>query len=213
MLLAIVVVFGWARSPHFSVDILHRSSNIILLFVKDDFNLSWRLALIYGSPYLQPRASVWDSILNVLTHHSGPLLCIEDFNQTLSPSDRLGPSNSFIHGAVSFQQFLFDMDLTKIPLEGLSFTWTNNRRGSNCTFERLDRSFCNGEWASLDLSTSVTNLPIHGSDHSPILLFTSKVGVFRRRQFRFEQFWTAYADCRSIVSSSWQEEFPGIPLY
>lgn len=138
---------------------------------------------------------------------------VGDFNQTLGPTDKLGPPSSYIPGATCFQQLLNDLDLYEIPSFGPHFTWTNNRKGNDCTFERLDRSFCNGEWSVLDLNISVTNLPIHGSDHSPILLFTSKVGFLKRRRFKFKQFWTTYEHCRSIVHTSWQEDFAGSPLF
>lgn len=71
----------------------------------------------------------------------------------------------------------------------------------------------NGDWPFLGLVTSVTNLPIHSSDHSPILLYTSLPGSIRRRQFKFEKFWTSYDNCFNIVRQSWSSDFQGSPLY
>lgn len=138
----------------------------------------------------------------------GPLLCIGDFNQVLHHSEKLGsPTNHQIPGVACFQEFLYNLSLSEIPNEGPYFTWTNNRAGNSCIFEWLDKSFCNGDWASLNLSTIVTNLPIHGSDHPPILLYTSRDGSRRKRLFRFERFWTFNDECKTIICSSWQETF------
>lgn len=47
---------GW--KVNFTVSVLHQSKHLILLSVIDEFQLSWRLALIYGSPSLNSRAAV-----------------------------------------------------------------------------------------------------------------------------------------------------------
>lgn len=131
----------------------------------------------------------------------------------LHPTDRLSPIPSRLPGSSDFSQFLFNLSLTELPSAGPHFTWTNNRQAQSCTFERLDRGFINGDWSSLGLVTSITNLPIHGSDHSPILLYTSLPGSIHRRQFKFEKFWTSYAGCSDIVQQSWSTAFQGSPLF
>lgn len=90
---------------------------------------------------------------------------------------------------------------------------TIDRSGDNCTIEGLDRAFCNGDWASLNFSFSVTNLPIHGSDHAPIILCTYKAGANRKRLFKFEKFWTLHEGCRSIIQASWDKHFECSPLF
>lgn len=153
------------------------------------------------------------TLYNILVQQDGPLLCIGDFNQILSNSDRLGNPANAISSAPSFQQFLFNLGLSELDSTGPHYTWTNNRFGSSCTFERLDRAFYNGAWSSLSLATSVTNLPIHGSDHAPILLFTNKGGIHRKRLFKLEKFWSHHEGCKSIIQASWQENFVGSPMF
>lgn len=173
--------------------------------------MSWRLALVYGSPYRQYHPQVWDTLESVLSSTVGPLICIGDFNQVLSPSDRLSTTPSTLPSSASFSTFLFNLGLSELPNNGPHFTWTNNCQGHYCTFELLDWAFFNGEWPALGLDTSVTNLPIHSSDHSPFLLYTSLPGTIRRPQFKFEQFWTSYEQCKSIVRQSWSGTFKGPP--
>lgn len=202
---------GWKSNLVISVQ--YRSKHLILLSIRDDFNLDWHLALIFGSPYLGERAAVSNSISAILGDLYGPLLCIGDFNQILSFANRLGSPITYILGLSLFRKFLFNLSLIELQSWGPHFTLTNNRSGIDCTFERLDRAFCNGEWSSLNFNVSVTNLPIHGSDHASILLCTSQARIVRKRPFRFENFWTLHDDCQAVIQSSWQEVFQGSPMF
>ncbi|GFZ13375.1 hypothetical protein Acr_23g0017600 [Actinidia rufa] len=55
----------------------------------------WRLALIYGSPIAKSaRLSVWSCIESILCKDNDPLLCVGDFNQVYSSTDRLSSNFS-----------------------------------------------------------------------------------------------------------------------
>lgn len=124
---------GWRSN--FAVSVLHLCKNLILLSVRDDFNLTWRLAFVNGSPYRHQRPTVWSQIESLVSSDSGPLICIEDFNQVLHLTDRLSQTPSTLPGSTNFSQFLFNLSLTELPSAGPHFTWTNNRQAPQCTFE------------------------------------------------------------------------------
>ncbi|XP_057461039.1 uncharacterized protein LOC130751429 [Actinidia eriantha] len=176
------------------------------------FNFKWRLALIYGIPKLQDRALVWQSIEAILKADQVPLRCVGDFNRVYLPSDKIGWSSDRMPGAFRFQQFLSSVGLFELSSIVPNFTWTNNRDGKSYTFERLDRCFCNQEWFFL-FASIVQNYPIHGSDHAPIALTTSRLFQNRHRLFKFEAYWTSYDDSRHIISKCWSEEVFGSPLF
>lgn len=140
------LLVGWR--PFFSVSILHHQKHLILLSVTDDSGLTWRLALVYGSPYLIDWSEVLDGIKSILGSQSGPLICNGDFNQVLYQSNRLSGIPSSLSGSTRFHQFLFNLGLSEVASSGLYFTWTNNRQGWDYTFESLDRSCFNGDWTN-----------------------------------------------------------------
>ena len=62
-----------------------------------------------------------------------------DFNEIQFPSQRLGAKN-ITQGMYNFSDFISLNGLMDIPLEGVSFSWSNSRAGS-----RIDRFLFSSE--------------------------------------------------------------------
>jgi len=63
-------------------------------------------------------------------------------------------------------------ELRDLPLNGGSYTWSNNQQVP--TLERLDRILISEDWEKLFPLTSLRKLPRELSDHNPLLLCTEQ---------------------------------------
>ena len=107
--------------------------------------------------------------------------------------DRITPSMQ------EFSDFIFDMGLLDLPLEGGSITWSNSRSQSQSWLDRFLFS------PSLEDHFSKINqqcLPRIISDHFPILL---SCGFMRKGKshFRFENMWLKGAGFTDKVQEWW----------
>ena len=135
-------------------------------------------------------------------------LQIGDFNQVLFTKDKLPFNDSQLKGAQQLRDCL-DKCLSEIPSKGQYFTWTNNRKGDDLTWERLDRGFTNNNWFRNHDKAQLVNLPIFHSDHEAILLSTQKERPFIRRPYKFEALWITHSDCEDIVRKAWSNTILG----
>ena len=78
--------------------------------------------------------------------------------------------------------------------------------------EKLDRCLANNAWDSLFPISKVTNLPIIGSDHRPILVESKPQLLAAQKIFRFENIWTTSEDCEKLVSKVWSSTSSSEPL-
>ena len=124
-------------------------------------------------------------MVGVQQYWNVPWCCIGDFNIVRFPSERLG--NSHLTSAMElFSEFVEDLNLIDLPLEGGSYTWS---RGSNRpSMSRIDRVLVSHDWEEQYLDVTQRILPRLVSDHFPILV---EVGGMARGKspFRFENMW------------------------
>jgi hypothetical protein len=87
---------------------------------------------------------------------------------------------------LDFSDFISNFGLLDIPLEGGSFTWSNNR--TDVSMSRIDRFLYSMDWEDHFPSIHQKHLPRLLSDHYLIML---ECGDFSRgrRPFRFENMW------------------------
>ncbi|KAF7134681.1 hypothetical protein RHSIM_Rhsim08G0107000 [Rhododendron simsii] len=202
---------GWKSI--LSLSCLASSPNFIFTSIIDEFGLSWFCGFIYGHPVLELRGNVWSSLSVLISSHPGPLFLYGDFNQVLSPRDKWGKNNILTPGSLSFHSFLSSFGLLEVKNVGPWFTWTNNREGDACTFERLDRGWCNMSWLDMFPRAFMTNLGISRSDHAPISFVTSPPSNFFPFPSRFEAWWLKNPTAFQIISFTWNMYIPGSPLF
>ncbi|KAF7124249.1 hypothetical protein RHSIM_Rhsim12G0080100 [Rhododendron simsii] len=202
---------GW--KSFLSLSCLTSSPNYIFTSIIDELGLSWFCGFIYGHPVLELRDNVWSSLSDLISSYPGPLFLCGDFNQVLSPRDKWGKNNLLTPGSSSFHSFLSSIGLLEIKNVRPWFTWTNNREGDACTFERLDRGWCNMSWLDMFPRAFMTNLGISRSDHAPISFVTSPPSHFFPFPSRFEAWWLKNPVARQIISFTWNMHIPGSPLF
>ena len=106
---------------------------------------------------------------------------IGDFNLILRAQDK---SNSNVNTRLMgvFRNWVNDLELKELSLNGRRFTWSNDR-----TQTRIDRAFCTTDWDLMLPGCNLQALSSSVSDHSPLLLGQREVTTYCG--FRFEVFW------------------------
>ncbi|XP_057422210.1 uncharacterized protein LOC130716023 [Lotus japonicus] len=163
---------------------------------------------VYGFPETQDKVRTWALIRRYKPDSNTPWLCIGDFNDILSPADKLGGDPPNFDQLQVATQACTDCGLSRVDGRGNSFTWTNNRTQPATIEERLDYALVNEAWQELWQVSSVFHLIRHQSDHSPIVLQCGRRRQDFRRQrvnlFRFEEVWLQSGDdCAEIVTEAW----------
>ena len=127
----------------------------------------WRLTCFYGFPERNRRRDSWN-LLRILHGNSSLPWCIfGDFNDLLSPGDKMG---SVEHPSWLFRGFseaINDCALSELELMGHQFTWERGRGTTAWVQERLDRAFASVSWFEEFPLSRLTNLLASSSDHSP----------------------------------------------
>ncbi|KAK4581675.1 hypothetical protein RGQ29_025026 [Quercus rubra] len=153
---------------------------------------------------------MWDELVGVQQYWNVPWCCIGDFNIVRFPSERLG--NSRLTPAMElFLEFVEDLNLIDLPLEGGSYTWS---RGSDRpSMSRIDRVLVSHDWEEQYPDVTQRILPRPVSDHFPILVEAG--GMARGKSpFRFENMWLKTDGFIDRVQSWWnRHSFSGTPSF
>ncbi|KAH7855899.1 hypothetical protein Vadar_030351 [Vaccinium darrowii] len=197
-----VLALWWNNDVDLDVEMVCKNFMHTIVTGKSNRNI-WATTFIYGCPGRAGRELVWEKIRRFARSESLPWLCMGDFNQVLSGSDKVGghyPNQNLIS---SFHELVSDCGLVDLEFKGPKFTWRNNRSGDKFIMERLDMAFANSKWRELHDKAMVFIEPAIGSDHNPLILNTdvplNKVG----KPFRFESFWVTEEGCKAVIQESW----------
>ncbi|XP_039170213.1 uncharacterized protein LOC120294277 [Eucalyptus grandis] len=134
-----------------------------------------------------------------------PWLCLGDFNEILNHWEKEGKYRAENYRLTAFRDFVNQCSLMDLDCKGCSFTWSNRREGENLVKERLDRALCSHQCRITYPEADCTALPAIGSDHSPILLTLDQPKRRKRKQFRYEAYWSDEAESKSIVTDTWND--------
>ena len=124
----------------------------------------------YGHPDVAKRSESWGLLKILAQFNPIPWICMGDFNETLSPSEKWGGSLRIRSQMRGFQQALEQCELTELNSFGPKFTWSNCREGMDFIKEKLDRGVANQEWRDLFPNAEIKVEFSMGSDHLPIFL-------------------------------------------
>ncbi|XP_060968612.1 uncharacterized protein LOC115704452 [Cannabis sativa] len=107
------------------------------------------------------------------------------------------------------RNFLHEAGGVDLGFQGVRCTWKNARKGEKNIRKRLDRGLADSSWCTSFPNAKILNLPILGSDHSPILLSNSEVQSKLNYPFRFLEVWTSSPECEKVVNGAWKFEARG----
>ncbi|XVE53746.1 hypothetical protein DITRI_Ditri03aG0027500 [Diplodiscus trichospermus] len=176
--------------------------------LNDDGLVSWRITGFYGDPITGQRYRSWDLLRTLVGQSSLPWLCMGDFNEIVSSSEKLGGAILPESQMSDFRDVLMDCGSFELPVIGCNFTWARGE-GDDAVFERLDRCIVTDSWLSLFPQASEVHLVHSYSDHCPLLvrlLEASGDRINGIKPIRFEDIWLKYDGCREVICSGWNLE-------
>jgi hypothetical protein len=148
----------------------------------------WKFTGFYGHPDAAKRLEGWSLLHHLSTLEPIPWLCVGDYNEILTTSEMSGIHYRARSQMELFQKALEHCRLQELGFQGLKFTWSNGRQGTDHTMERLDRALANMEWCELFDVVEVSILARICSDHNLIHVAYSTSSAIKwnkMRQFRF----------------------------
>jgi len=109
----------------------------------------WKFTRFYGHLEVIHRPASW-----ALLHHLSGIvpklwLCVVNFNEILSNSEKSNSSFRPPKQMQEFKQALADGNLADLGFVGLKFACCNGRSGDDFTMEHLDEAVANVRWTSL----------------------------------------------------------------
>jgi hypothetical protein len=186
-------VLGWQGLKYCAVLIIR---NII-----DKF--TWRLIVVYGSPYDETKLEFIDELHLVMGIWVGPTLIGGDFNLVRSQREKNNGVVNFTHTS-KFNDWINLWGLIEIKDPSRSYSWSNNQ--SSPVMATLDRILASVEWKSKYPLAQVTMLSKGVSDHNPLLITTRGEGVSKDPLFRFEKWWLQVEGFAEMVNKAWDFE-------
>jgi len=192
-------------NDNFEVTLVHSDVQFVDFVALDPrTNSSMHITCLHAPPIYQLRQEFWNTIRVIHAANHLPWLCIGDFNDFLSPWEKMGKRPAITSRMTSFQNVINDCALLELQSKGCEFTWSNNREGDALVKEKLDRVFCSLEWLTSYPSAEAFALPSVGSDHCPILLQARPSSVKRAKTFQYEAFWNQDKECKDMVQQAWE---------
>lgn len=124
-------------------------------------NFNCCVGIIYGPNDRSGRSDMFESLKLIFQNINKPLLLLEDFNEIMHPSERIGQFKYDL-SMRDFLDWIHDLHLIDIPLHGIKFTWSRLESQS-----KLDRCLCNNEWLINFPDLHIEGLKRCSSDHNP----------------------------------------------
>lgn len=140
---------------------------------------------VYG-PQEDPDKRIFlQELINIRARNSLPWLILGDFNLFRDITDTTGEVRN-LRTMLDFNNFIDDIGLFEVQLQGRAFTWSNKRPSP--TFSKLDRVLLSSHWNDCDASFDLRDLPATASDHVPLMLRITPHINPPKRHFKFEIF-------------------------
>ncbi|KAK8560061.1 hypothetical protein V6N12_012864 [Hibiscus sabdariffa] len=98
--------------------------------------------------------------------------------------------------------------LVDMPIQGVSFTWSNQRVNDDAILERIDKIFYNTEWSNKFCNAVGVCDPAIESDHCPLICHLRLKGTNSKtkKAFKFEAEWLIEEDCKEVVREVWNQD-------
>lgn len=158
------------------------------------------LAFIHGHSDYICRRTLWQDLLSI---QGLPVCLLGDFNAVLGAHERSAGSPSRVE-TWDFQSFINDGDFLDLPSVGPFFTWSNHRFSHGYLETRIDRVLATQSFIDLWEAVNVKVGLRACSDHSPLFLGCSPLGVISKpRPFRFQVMWLSHKACEDLIKQSW----------
>jgi hypothetical protein len=172
----------------------------------------WRMTGIYGESQGDLKPETWRTMRTLKQQHQDgrPWLCLGDFNEILSNSEKAGGVPRPQSCMDSFRNTLQFCELADLGFEGDLYTWRNHSKNVETYMsERLDRATASSEWCALYPNFRVVHGDTYHSDHRPIIVYLDEEAIsstcIAKGPFRFEARWLQEEGCDEVIEKAWKD--------
>jgi endonuclease/exonuclease/phosphatase family metal-dependent hydrolase len=144
----------------------------------------WKLTCFYGHPEVAKRHEAWALLIFLSRMSPEPWLCVGDFNEILSLSEKSSSTARPRSQMLAFHRALEDCQLLDLGFRGSKYTWCNECSGGEYNKEWLDRVVASHGWSSFFNVIEVQVLAHHCSDHSPLLVSYARTEDVTWRKYK-----------------------------
>ena len=102
----------------------------------------WNIVIVYAHSTRNDRHGLWEE-LSIFLSQNKNTFCMGDFN---SPPEKIGGMIDFNDSMKDLADFINNNDLLDMEMDGVKFTWSNNRKGVNHIQVKLDRLLVLAGW-------------------------------------------------------------------
>ncbi|KAK0597825.1 hypothetical protein LWI29_028940 [Acer saccharum] len=187
----------WNDEQFVISDCILRTSCILLVGELVEQKMVVGFCNVYAPCVESERKSLWNDLANLMNSFPIPWVVGGDFNVVVSVNQA---------SMRNFGVFLSDAGVVDIPMQGMSFTWTNSRE--NAAWARLDRFLISPSLLLCFPNLRQIGLPRSVSDHNPILLSEAKED-WGPRPFRFVNVWLEDVAMMKDAIADWKEKGGG----
>ncbi|XP_057545914.1 uncharacterized protein LOC130824909 [Amaranthus tricolor] len=168
-------------------------------------NFECCIGVVYGPNNRIDRKSVFDELKTAVLGINKPTLLLGDFNVILHSWERRGTFRCDL-SSTEFSEWIRELGLIDIPLQGLKFTWRRNDSRS-----KLDRGLCCNNWLIKFPKLTMLGLNKSCSDHNPLLLKLEDSSNWGPKPFRSFDAWFLNPNFKPYICNEWQK-LPRVPL-
>ncbi|XVE95789.1 hypothetical protein REPUB_Repub02eG0163900 [Reevesia pubescens] len=177
------------------------SRYILLIGLIKPLQLLCGIGNIYAPNDDGERSQLWEELLSILSNLAVHWCLGGDFNVVRYPHEKNGVGYNL--GAMfQFSDFIEELGLVDLQLEGGKFTWSSNRE-EPC-FCRLDRFLISVVFIENLNALTQKILPRSLSDHNPVVLCEVTVD-WGPKPFRFFNHWLEFDGFNAMVQSTWKQ--------
>ena len=174
--------------------------SISCLFKMVEGGVHWMFSGVYGPVERNLKEIFWEELGGIRGWWEGPWCLSGDFNEILSPSERVRGGN-ITPSMRRFVEIVNELGLRDLPLQRGPYTWSWGR--NERSMSRLDRFLVSSDWECQYSKVVQKCLPRPISDHFPILLDSDGVRT-GPSPFRFELMWLKFRGFKELLKGWWQ---------
>ena len=168
-------------------------------------NFECCIGVVYGPNDRIERNNVFSELRSAITSINKPSLLLGDFNVILHSRERVG-TFTCNRSVEEFSEWIRDLGLIDIPLQGLKFTWRRNESKS-----KLDRGLCSNDWLIKFPNLKLMGLKRSCSDHNPLILNLEDNNNWGPKPFRTYNAWFMNPNFKRFIRNEWAN-LPTVPL-
>ena len=173
------------------LEIMGYYGNFIDAIVTDEHSgCKWRITGFYGHPETHRRKESWEQLKGLNRKFQLPWLCLGDFNEILSMSEKWGGGLRPQKQIEDFKSAVDVYSFKDLGYIGPKFTWCNMQEGEDRIYVRLDRALAMQTWIGIHEEARVHHIVDSTSDHLALFVLDSFVPNHpRKHRFHFEDMW------------------------